>query len=323
VSLLPPLPPNFEAALRDVTAKGGQFRFAAAKALGDAPVGREDEARRGLATLARDTDPRIRAEALRSAARIPHPDLLPLVDEAIGTFHPLVIDPALELAASLGPEGHARITQALASPRADVRFAAARAIILAPFEGAAAALLSAFPDEDEETSAQIARALGDLGVQEARDPLARALESKSTLLKTATAFALGDLGDDRAVPPLLEALGRRATMADAAVLLAKLQHGAAVPALEREANRLLVPAFERAMLLGALVRLGGASDADSRLGKMLASFFPTKRAVAAHAVVVLELRSMLPLVRDAVRRGRLPRSLGDAIEAALDDRSPG
>jgi HEAT repeat protein len=317
VSLLPPLAPTFEAALRDVTAKGGQFRHAAAKALGGAPAGREDEARHGLVTLARDADPRIRAEALLSAARLPHPDLLPLVDDAIASFHPLVIDPALELAAALGPEGHARITGALMSPHRDIRFAAARAVTLTRFEGAAEALLAAFPDDDEETSAQLARALGDLGVHEAADALARALTSSSEMLRTAATFALGDLGDSRAFPALVEALGHRETLADAATSLAKLKHRQAVPALAREANRLFVPALERALLLGALVELGGDADAEERLGKMLRSFFPTKRAVAAHAVVTLGLTSMRPAVQDAVRRGRLPRSLGEAIEEEL------
>jgi HEAT repeat protein len=319
VSLLPPLAPRFDAALRDVTAKGGQFRHAAAKVLGDAPEGREDEARRGLIALARDADPRIRAEALLSAARLPHPDLLPLVDEAIDSFHPLVIDPALELAASLGRDGHARITKALAAPHKDVRFAAARAITLTPFEGAAEALLAAFPDEDDETSAQIARALGDLGVQRAGDALARALASSSRVLKSAAAFALGDLDDPRALPALVEALEHRETLADAALLLAKLGRSDAAGAVRRQADRLFVPALERALLLGALIRLGGDADAEIRLGKMLRSFFPTKRAVAAHAIVVMELGSMLPAVRDAVRRGRLPRSMGEAIEAQLHE----
>src|SRR5690606_32488698 len=144
-----------------------------------------------------DADPRIRAEALLSAARLPHPDLLPLVDEAIDSFHPLVIDPALELAAALGQEGRARIVSALGAPHKELRFAAARAITLSPFEGAADALLAAFPDDDDATSAQLARALGDLRVPEAADALARALGSKHRALRVAATFALADLGDER------------------------------------------------------------------------------------------------------------------------------
>lgn len=314
MSLLPPLPPTFEAALRDVNAKGGQFRLAAAVALGDAPQGREDEARAGLLVLARDADPRIRAAALRSAARLPHRCLVPLVDEALDRVHPLTLDAALELAAALDIEGRSRILAALRSAHRDVRFAAARAIALSPFEGAGRALLDAFPDDDAETSAQIARALGDLRVHEAADALARAASSAHRVLRSAASFALADLGDLRGVPGLVAALDDRETLGDAALLLAKLERREACAAVEAQANRLFLPPLERAIVLGALVRLAGHADAERKLARMLRSLLPTRRAVAAHVVVELELRTMLPAVRDAKERGRLPREIAEHIE---------
>lgn len=67
---LPPLRPNFSAALRDVSASKTNFRLAAAARLGDAPDDELGDAIDGLLKLARDKDARIRARACESLGEL-------------------------------------------------------------------------------------------------------------------------------------------------------------------------------------------------------------------------------------------------------------
>ena len=75
--LLPPLPPTFEAALRDVRAQGMEARRAAAERLGKAEADQRSAALAGLLALADDKDARVRAEAL-SSLKLPYHKVLVL-----------------------------------------------------------------------------------------------------------------------------------------------------------------------------------------------------------------------------------------------------
>src|SRR5689334_2404161 len=88
--LLPPLPPTFDAALRDVRAQGWEARVAAAERLGRASPEERERALPGLLTLAEDRDARVRAETLASLRQLADPSVLPTVRARVDDSDPRV-----------------------------------------------------------------------------------------------------------------------------------------------------------------------------------------------------------------------------------------
>lgn len=321
MSLLPPLKPTIEAALRDVNAKGKDFRLAAARVLGDAPESQQLEAREGLLTLSNDPEPLIRRAALSSLGAFPGEDLLPHAENAIGDPDPRVVDAAFELMAAIGEPAVERLGAILSVGEASRRFLAARALVSAAPSIARDRFLQLFPDDDPELSAALALAFGDLGEARAIPKLVEALGSKNIELRESAALALADLGQREGAAILIARLERRESIEETILALGRIRAPESAPALRLIAKKRLSPALRRSLALGALAALGEA-DALRSLERGLRAFFPSKRAITAHAIAEFRLKALRPAI-EASLRGRqsraLPRALALSILEALDE----
>ena len=127
--LLPPLPPNFEAALRDVHGKRIESRLAAAERLGRAEDGERPRALAGLFELLSDPQPSVRATALAGLGMLAEPEALPRVLAALRTELPEVRELAALAAAQIGgEEALTALRESLHSDAPEVRFQAVAAL---------------------------------------------------------------------------------------------------------------------------------------------------------------------------------------------------
>ena len=114
--LLPPLPPNFEAAIRDVHGERPESRVAAAERLGRANDVERERALAGLRTLLSDKHPRVRCAALAGLGELAEPATL---DEVVACFDDPACDvrevAALTASQIGGPAAVAALRKALAS----------------------------------------------------------------------------------------------------------------------------------------------------------------------------------------------------------------
>ncbi|HEX2676667.1 MAG TPA: HEAT repeat domain-containing protein, partial [Polyangiales bacterium] len=81
--LLPPLPPKWDAALRDVRAQRSEARIAAAQRLAEPGPGQLDAALDGLHELVKHVDPRTRAAALDALGELADVRSLPQLTAAL------------------------------------------------------------------------------------------------------------------------------------------------------------------------------------------------------------------------------------------------
>lgn len=317
MSLLPPLKPTVEAALRDVHAKGRDFRLAAAVALGDAPDSKKDDARRGLLKLVQDSDPLVRRAALRSLGAYPGPDLLINAERAIGDPDPRVVDAAFELLGAIGEPALERLSAILSGGEASRRILAARALVEAAPELARDRFLALFPDAEDPTfSAALALALGDLKETRAIPKLLDALRTPGLELRESAALALADLGRAEGATLLIARLERREAIEETLLALGKLKVPEAIPALRAVASKRFSPGLRRSLALGALAALGDEASLES-LRRGLRAFFPAKRAITAHAIAAFRIQALRPDVEDAAKH-RLPKALAQSILEELD-----
>ena len=319
--LLPPLKPTIEAALRDVDSTGKDFRLAAADALADAPPAHRKAALEGLLKLARDKEPLVRRAALRAlgsfAGQASIEQLLHEAEHAIGDHDPRVVDAAFELMAAIGEPAIERLSAILSVGETSRRFLAARALVEAASTEAREQFLSLFPDRDPEFSAALALALGDLREKRAIPKLIDALSSGHRELQESAALALADLGRDEGARVLIEKLKRGDSIEETTLALGKIRAAEAAPALWSVASKRLSPALRQSLALGALAALGD-ERAMKALERGLRAFFPSRRAITAHAIAEFRIVALRPAV-EAAAKGKLPRALALSILETLDE----
>ncbi len=136
--LIPQLPPNFDAALRDVTSKKEEFRFMAVKALASAPDGREHEAGEALLPCTLDVSLRVRQMSVIHLGLLRYPGAVQKLQERVDDSHADVRQAALIALSQVGQTCQAQgqdsrmerirrtLTSALSDARADVRFLRSR-----------------------------------------------------------------------------------------------------------------------------------------------------------------------------------------------------
>jgi HEAT repeat protein len=312
--LLPPLPPNFEAALRDVHGKRVESRLAAAERLGRADEHERARALAGLLTLLDDAAPSVRATALAAIGILGAHEALPRVLRALREDLPEVRELAALAAAQIGgDEALSALREALRSEAPAVRFQAVAALAeLAP-EGAVRDLVPLLSDPDAEVRAQVIAGLASLEAQHLTGHFAGALEDPAPLVRLEAALALAALHDKRGEAELLRALDARERPLEVPSALAALESERAREPLARQARSLFSPPHLRAAAGAALVRLGDARGAAA-LQRVLRGFRPDARSYAVE--LVGETRAE-QLVSELARLVERPRGvdLGTLVDA--------
>jgi len=319
--LLPPLPPKFEAALRDVRAQRPESRMAAAERLGRAEGEELSPALAGLSQLAGDVHPGVRATALAALGLIGGEDEMDIVIAGLGDVSPEVREFAALAAAQIGGDrAVACLATALESPEPEVRFQAVAGIAeLAP-DGAAALLVPLLQDQDAEVRAQVVSALANLEEAPLVGHIAGALEDDAPNVRLEAALALAALGDGRAEKPLLEALRKRQRLAEVARALAEIDCKKACDALAAIALAWLTTPHLRAELGAALVQLGDVRGTVA-LKRVLNGLRPDARSYAVELARTVRATEVVP---ELARLARRPRgvdllTLVEALASFRDD----
>lgn len=255
---LPPLPPHFSAALRDVDAKRPESRMAAAERLGRAEGDEERSAALpGLARLARDVHGGVRATALAGLGLLGDESQLEVVVSGLHDPLPEVREfAALALGQIGGERALPALKDALQHEGAEVRFHAATALAELDPENAAPLLLGLLGDVDQAVRAQAVTALASLDEPHLMGHLARALEDESANVRLEAALALAGRADPRGERVLLAALERGERIGEVADALARVGCKQAREPLAKIALSWLGAPEMRAATGAALTRLG-------------------------------------------------------------------
>jgi len=320
--LLPPLPPNFDAALRDSEARDGKFRLAAAHRLATPPEGREADACEGLVRLANDELGPIRETALRALEMLGEAGGLAVARTRMDDEHEGARQAALRAAAAIDPQALDWLPAVVREdPRPEMRAQAVLAVAeLGGTEQASPVLRRALADEDSRVRGASAVAVGELGLDMMDDMLAGLLDDEPEVAFPA-AVSLAELGDDRGEPVLIAALRDPEAGLDAAEALGEIATDEGLEALAYTAQRTFAPLLLKAAAGAALARRGDERGEDA-LERVLTAWRADGRDYAVHAVGELGLEGLVPkLVRLAQRlRGADPRVLADALERFAGER---
>jgi len=319
--LLPPLPPTFTAALRDVHAQRPESRMAAAERLGRAEGDERGDALRGLSALAVDIHPGVRATALAALGMVGGEDEMDVIIAGLGDASPEVREFAALAAAQIGGDrAVACLVGALASPAPEVRFQAVAGIAELEPDDAASLLLPLLADADAEVRAQVISALANLEEPTLLGHIAGALDDDAPGVRLEAALALAAAGDARAERPLLEALRKRQRVAEVARALAAMDCRTANDQLAAIALAWLTAPHLRAEVGAALVELGDARGTVA-LRRVLTGLRPDVRSYAVDLARSVHAAGVLP---ELVRLARRPRgvdllTLVEALAAFRDE----
>lgn len=305
MAFLSALTPNFEAAIRDADSKRGEYRIAAARALGWAGDEDRERAAEALEPLFDDELAPIREAALEAAAELSLPRFCEpasrlLVDDPhVGVRHAA----ACVLGALGGGAAHERLVEASADPRADVRFSAIVGLGLLADPVDTEILLPRLGDEDAEVRAISADALGVLGALDAQDAIAALLADPCPEPSRSAALALAKLGDVRAIPRLRQLIGERDWALDAIVALGSLGAEEARDDLAYLSGRFFGNQIIKAAAAASLYQLGDPRGEEG-LRSVLRAFRPDGRGYAVERVGELGIASLGEELAALARRPR-------------------
>jgi HEAT repeat protein len=337
--LLPPLPPTFEAALRDVHARGVPARVAAAERLAATEPDALDRAIEGLLVLAADVDARVRAAALRAIKDIGPPAAPLALDGLLARLDDrdaLVRELAVVALGAIGSErAHNVLRRALRSAHPEVRFQAVASLAEAGDASDTPALTAMLRDADPKVRANTARSLSRLGAADsatapalrggasAHADLRALLSDTDSDVRIEAALTLARAGDASGADALRAAIddteyALEALDAVAALGLAELREPIALLAQSVLKSRTLKVAAAR-----ALCRLHDPRGIDA-LRDVLRAFRSDGRSYAVQVVGELAIHELAgELLRLAHRqRGVDPAVLVDALAALLPDSTP-
>lgn len=310
MAFLAPLSPTFDAALRDVRAKGREFRLSAAVVLGEPDEGREAEAAEALRVLARDAAPEVRAAALDSMGRLGRLELLEDVLGGLGDRSPAVREMAMASAAALGGErGRAAVCEGLESDHPEVRFQALCALAHEPLPELESVVARLLHDPDEEVASEAATTLAAIGARAFVGSLAERVDHAPRRVRDAAAMALAHLGDLRAVPHLRAMVRDRRAPLDAVLALGELGAREAADDLAEAARGLFAPLFLRAAAGASLVQLGDARGVPL-LRATLRALRSDARSFAVEQVGRLRVVELAP---ELARLAERPRGVDYAV----------
>lgn len=322
--LLSPLPPTFEAALRDVHGKKPESRVAAAERLGRADDAERERALTGLRELVGDAHPSVRATAISSIGALEAQDALDVVLAAFDDSAPEVRELAALSAAKIGgQQAIAALREALQSEAPELRFQAVSAVAeLAP-EHAQHDLLPLLSDADPEVRAQAIGGLSSLDASHLAGHFAGALSDEAIAVRLEAALALAALGDKRAEPVLLQALPTRERLREVTSALAAIGSKAALEPLASMAAGFFTSSYVRATAGAALARLGDERG-QRALRRVLTGFDSDARSYAVELVRETQSSALVPeLTRLSVRpRGADLLTVVDALATFAPDIEP-
>jgi HEAT repeat protein len=318
MSFLPPLPPTFEAALRDVRARKLEARMAAAAALADPPAARRADALSGLLELAADRDARVRGAAVKALQMLGDrgalPELIARMEDGDGLVRELAV---VALGSLGGRDACDALRTALRSHHPEVRFQA----VVSYVEACAAPVLSALKpllrDEDPKVRANAARSLVRFGA-EARGELQRALDDPEPHVRAEAALALARLGESPDEEALRPALSDPELLPDALDAVARFELRALQEEVAALALSVLKPLPLKAAAARALLRLGDPRGVPALRG-VLRAFRGDGRSYAVEIAGELQVRALVPELLRLSRwlRGTDPAALTAALSALL------
>lgn len=314
---LPPLPPKWSAALRDVTAQRVDSRIAAATRLGQ-PVDAEQghQAFDGLNQLSTDRDGRVRAAAIQALSALIESGDGVARESVAGVLRLRLIDsdPGVRELATLGlvelgwSVASDALTEALRSEHPEVRFQALSAAAQSG-TGATDLVLPLLDDPDPFVRTAAVRAAGMLA-PDARpaavtSKLRAALTDPAYPVRCEAGIALAEEGEPEATGALLDALGDPEHLLDALDV---------APLLSDDRIREKV-AFMAGTVLGSRLIAAAAGRALARmkdprgirvLRDLLTGFRSQGRTLAVQTIGELRLSE---LAEDLVRLSARPRAV--------------
>jgi HEAT repeat protein len=333
--LLPPLPPTFEAALRDVHAKNKEARVAAAERLALAD---QDERARALAALSaqtKDADWGVRSAAVRALTELSMEHALESDAEhallaAVDDVNPRVRELATIALGRIGGETcGAALERALDSAHPEVRFQALAGYVETQREPRIERVLPLLADPDAEVRGQAARAIATLaesagGAREAApkaEPRALAelralLSDPAPSVRSEAAVALARLGDASGEAQLSAALDQEMLRADALEAMARLGLRSLADQAFRIGRNVFSSPADRVAVARTLFELGDPRGLEL-LRAALRGLRRAPRALAVAAAGELRLTALLPELLAFIRRpGKVdPETLAEALAA--------
>ncbi len=314
--LLPPLPPKWEAALRDVRAQKPEARVAAAQRLAAPEPGQLEAALEGLSTLCGDRDARVRAAAVDSLGDLADPRALLQLTEATRDADALVRELAVLALARLPAENALPALLAAAhSEHPELRFQAIGSVAeIAPEQAVPQiARLLADPDVRVRGSAAHAASIVDeqLHTQPLLQALTRALRDEHAEVRGAAAIVLAQRGDAVACDALIAALD------DPELVWAALDAAPHLndPRLRDRIARLALSYLRSRMLKAAAGRALARMNDDlgvAALREVLEGFRAEGRTFAVETIGELRLTQLTPHL---VRLARRPRGTDRVVLA--------
>jgi HEAT repeat protein len=322
---LPPLRPNFEAAVRDVAANNPALRIQAAERLGDATDDERVRALDPLRAMLSDRDARVRAAAVVACGRLRSAELSRALIALIDDVSPLVREVAVVALAHVGGEAAiAAVRDALRSDHPETRFQAALSYVeLCP--DVAEPLRVLIHDEDPLVRANVTAALALTTDAASTALLTECVQDHNPQVRRRAAIALANRGNGHGFREVVAALQEADLVLDAIEALGNLGNKDAADPI---ANRVTGPfrsLLVKAAAGGALAQLG-----DPRgvliLRQVLTAWRSDGRNLAVEIVGDLRLTELIPeLAQLALTpRGTDPVTLAiarSALEATPNDES--
>lgn len=321
--LLTPLTPTFEAALRDVTARGEEARIAAARRLAAPEPSQAPRAREGLARLASDPVAAVRAAAIEAMAEIGADSCLAVLAERMADPNPTVRELALLAVSSAhGDDATDHIRRALRSPHPELRFQAVLGYVERMGDDAVVEVGAALHDDDPKVRAHAARAAAVGRLSGLSKPLQQLLDDDFDEPRYEAALALATLGDACGASTLADAVTDPERALEALDALGGLEPGAHVEPIATLAASLLRPPWMKVAAARALLRLGDARGVAA-LRECLRGLRRSARSFAVEVVGELQVSELAPELARLARRPRGARreQVAEAL-ARLAGRSP-
>lgn len=313
MALFPPLKPHFHAALRDATSTTARTRAIAADVLGDAPEGREDEAKRSLRPLLDDPDPAVRSAAIASLGRLRDEEALDVILLRFEDGDPMVRQIAIIAAGEVGDRTAVpALKRALRSDAAEIRFQALASLAMLDPDEAIPALARLAEDPDRQVREHLVDALAALEDPRTRGTLTSLLEDEVREVRQGAAIGLARIGDDRGAATLIDTLEDEDRCFEAAWALGELRVERAKEPLARILSRMMMPLATKAAAAAALVRLGDPRG-EPALRSVLRALRSDARSYAVGLVGELGLTSFAP---DLAKLATRPRG-ADPVAVAI------